>query len=240
VSSTRPRPGASDPPLRSGLPRSVDLIAGAIGLLLAGPLLGLAAAAVMLESRGGALFRQVRVGQHGRPFTLYKLRTMRIGSEGPQITSRADGRITRVGRLLRTLKIDELPTLWNVIKGDMSLVGPRPEVPRYVNLREPAWRSALRVRPGVTDPVTLRLRNEEDLLGAVPGDPDRWYRAYLLPHKLARYEEYLERRTIRSDLGVIVATLLAIVMPRREPAPTPEDIVRAVTGEPSADSTSDD
>src|SRR5437016_5417268 len=140
-----------------GLPRSVDLAAALVGLLLTSPLLLLSALLVGLTSSGGILFRQRRVGQFGRPFDLYKLRTMRPSNRGPQVTSGDDSRITRAGRFLRKTKLDELPTLWNVLKGDMALVGPRPEVPRYVKLDDPFWQLVLATRPGITDPVTVSL-----------------------------------------------------------------------------------
>src|SRR5437016_11227277 len=146
----------SNPQSAPGLPRSFDVIFSVIGLVLTSPLLLAGAATVALTSRGGAFFRQRRVGLGGENFTLYKLRTMRTSDSGPQVTSVDDTRITRVGKFLRKSKVDELPTLWNVLRGDMSLVGPRPEVPKYVNLEDPMWQAILSARPGITDPVTLR------------------------------------------------------------------------------------
>ncbi len=215
--------------MRAGLPRWVEVPAAAVGLLAMSPLLFVAAVAIGLESRGSVLFRQLRVGHRGRLFRLYKLRTMRPANGGPEVTSATDVRITRVGRVLRKLKIDELPSLWNVVRGDMALVGPRPEVPRCVDLQDRSWRVVLEARPGITDPVTLRLRNEEDLLASVPGDTEDWYRAHLVPYKLARYREYLAHRTAWSDLSVIFATLISVVIPSRTPPPSLEDIAAETT-----------
>lgn len=140
-------------------------------------------------------------------------------SHGPQVTTTTDSRVTRVGRLLRKMKFDELPEFWNVLKGDMSLVGPRPEVPRYVDLSNPGWQIVLQTRPGLTDPVTLRLRNEEQLLAAVEGDVERFYLEVLQPLKLRGYLEYLQTRSWIEDLKVIVQTAIAIIRPGLIPAP---------------------
>ena len=148
----------------AGIPRPVEAVAALAGLIIAAPVLALAALGIAFTSRGRIIFRQSRVGQDGRIFVLYKFRTMRIGQVGIQVTAGDDSRVTYVGRLLRKTKMDELPELWNVLKGDMSLVGPRPEVPRYVDLNNSKWQRVLKVRPGITDPLTLRLRNEEELL----------------------------------------------------------------------------
>lgn len=209
---------------RRGLPRPVEAAAAFLGLLLAAPILLPAAVAVAVGSPGGVLFRQRRVGRGGRPFTLLKLRSMRPGTPGLQVTAASDRRITPVGRILRRTKVDELPELWNVVRGDMSLVGPRPEVPRYVDLGDPRWRRVLAVRPGLTDPTTMALRNEEELLSGVDGDRDRFYAEVLLPYKLAGYLRYLERRSAWSDLAVLWRTILAVVSPRRATPPSLEEI----------------
>src|SRR6266851_4773372 len=186
-----------------GLPRSFDIISSLFGLVVTSPLLLASAAVVTLTSPGGALFRQKRVGLNGKIFTLYKLRTMRSSNDGPEVTSGNDARITRTGRVLRQTKLDELPTLWNVLRGDMSLVGPRPEVPRYVNLKDPTWQEVLAARPGITDPVTLRLRSEEAMLAQVNGDAEQFYLNDLQPRKLKGYLAYLHERNWRSDLSVL-------------------------------------
>ena len=131
------------------------------------------------------------------------------------MTAGDDARITRVGRMLRRSKLDELPQLWNVLKGDMALVGPRPEVPRYVDPEDRLWRRVLEARPGLTDPVALALRDEEEILAAVRDDRERFYRERLLPWKLEGYAGYLARRSWKSDLGILVATLFALLrLPR--------------------------
>ena len=207
--------GPSSKPVRHGIPRPVEAILAGCGLLVSLPVVAVAAVLVRATSRGPALFRQERVGLGGKSFTLFKLRTMRLSESGPQVTARGDDRITPIGRVLRQSKLDELPQLWNVVKGDMSLVGPRPEVPRYVDPRDPSWREVLGVRPGITDPVTLRLRDEETLLAGVDGDPERFYRERLLPEKLREYLLYLQTRTAWTDVEVLYKTVLAILSPRR-------------------------
>ncbi len=207
----------ADAAVRPGLPRAVDVVAAAAGLVVTAPLIAVCAAAVAASSGRPAFFRQVRVGRGGRPFTLIKLRTMRASQSGPQVTTSGDPRVTRLGRLLRRTKIDELPELWNVLRGDMALVGPRPEVPEYVDAGLPEWEIALRVRPGLTDPVTLRLRNEEAVMAASAGDREVFYRERLQPLKLQGYVDYLGRRTWRSDLGVLGSTVLAVLGLSRTP-----------------------
>ena len=217
----------------SGLPRGFDFILALGGLILSLPLLAVSVLAVAFTSPGGVLFRQKRVGLGGEIFVIYKLRTMRAtragpqvtragagpqvteASNGPQVTTGNDERITRVGKFLRQTKLDELPTLWNVLRGDMALVGPRPEVPRYVKLEDPMWQAVLAAKPGITDPVTLRLRNEEKVLAQVEGDMERYYLDQLQPLKLKGYVSYLEQRSWRSDLAVLWKTVAAVVS-RRE------------------------
>lgn len=208
----------------TGLPRIIDVATAAAGLCATAPLLVGAAIAVKLTSPGPAFFRQERMGQGGRPFRFLKLRTMRVQNDGPQVTSAGDSRITPVGRLLRKTKLDELPQLVHVLRGEMSLVGPRPEVPRYVDLDDPLWRRVLEARPGITDPVTLRLRNEEELLAAVDGDRERFYRDELLMWKLKGYAEYLDGRTWSSDVAVIAKTALAVMIPSVTQPPTLDEV----------------
>ena len=209
------------------MPRFLEAVTAAIALVLLAPLLLVIAAAVASTSKGGVLFRQSRVGRHGATFTLYKFRSMRAASVGPAITAGGDARVTALGAVLRRTKLDELPELWNVVRGDMSLVGPRPEVPEYVEAEDPLWQRVLAERPGLTHPVTLRLRNEEELLAAVDEDDRRrFYEETLVPFKLRGYVEYAERRTAWSDLAVIWQTVLAIVS-GSAPAPTREEIERA-------------
>jgi lipopolysaccharide/colanic/teichoic acid biosynthesis glycosyltransferase len=196
-----------------GIPRFLEAAIAGAGLLLLSPFIGLAAILVRASSSGPAFFRQERVGRDFRRFTLYKLRTMRASEGGPQVTARGDRRITPIGRLLRRSKVDELPQLWNVVRGDMGFVGPRPEVPRYVDSSNPLWSRVLGVRPGITDPVTLELRDEEAVIAGIEGDRERFYREELQPEKLRRYVDYLEARTAWKDVGVLCKTVLALVIP---------------------------
>ena len=199
---------------KNGLPRWFEATVASVGLVLVSPVIALTGLGIALSSGRPVFFRQKRVGQHGETFELYKLRTMTPSAGGPQITSNGDSRITSLGRFLRHTKLDELPTLWNVVRGDMALVGPRPEVPRFVKLADPIWQQVLAVKPGITDPVTLRLRSEAELLAQVPGDTEHYYANELQPAKLKGYVAYLEKRTWRSDIEVLLQTVAAIVLPR--------------------------
>lgn len=190
--------------------RAFDLLLSALGLLLLAPVLLLIALWVKLDSPGPVLFRQERVGRFGRPFFIHKFRTMRVDNAGLQITVGVDPRITRAGHFLRAAKLDELPQLWDVLRGAMSLVGPRPEVPRYVALYPPKLREiVLSVRPGITDPASLSFRNESELLAAA-ADPEREYVEVVMPTKLRLAAAYVRRATLRTDLRVILATLGAL------------------------------
>ncbi len=144
---------------------------------------------------------------------------MRAG-DGPEVTAAGDARVTRVGRVLRRFKLDEVTQLLNVLKGEMSFVGPRPEVPALVDLTSETWKRVLRVRPGITDPVALALKDEEALLAAVPGDRERFYRETLQPFKLRGYIDYIERRTAWTDLAVIAKTILSVINLVRIPSVT--------------------
>jgi lipopolysaccharide/colanic/teichoic acid biosynthesis glycosyltransferase len=191
--------------------RLLDLFASVTGLALLSPLLVLIAIAIKLDSPGSVFFRGQRVGRGGRLFKIYKFRSMvaDAAQKGPGITTAGDPRITRVGEVLRRTKLDELPQLINVVRGEMSLVGPRPEDPRYVPLYTPEQRRVLSVRPGMTSPASLRFRHEEELLQG--GDWERVYLSEVLPAKLQIELEYLERRSVWTDLRVIVQTVLALV-----------------------------
>jgi lipopolysaccharide/colanic/teichoic acid biosynthesis glycosyltransferase len=195
-------PDVTDAALR----RLLDVTVAGMLLLVLAPLLGVLALLVRATSTGPALFRQIRIGRNCRPFVLLKLRTMRADAPGPVITAGGDPRITRFGAWLRRTKLDELPQLWNVLRGDMSLVGPRPEVPDYVALYTAAQRAALLVRPGLTDPASLAWADEAATL-ATFAEPHRAYADVVLPRKLALSLAYLERRTVWSDLAVVVRTV---------------------------------
>ncbi|MBK9537710.1 MAG: sugar transferase [Flavobacteriales bacterium] len=191
--------------------RLFDLVFSATALLLLLPLLLVLAAAVAMGSPGGALFRQERVGLNGRSFQLLKFRSMRPGSEAEgQITIGGnDPRITRVGRVLRKTKLDELPQLWNVLLGDMSLVGPRPEVPRYVALYSPEQRTVLSVRPGITGASSLAYFEESELL-ARSSDPHRTYVEKMMRDKLALEIEYVRTRSFGMDLAILWRTFVRL------------------------------
>jgi lipopolysaccharide/colanic/teichoic acid biosynthesis glycosyltransferase len=211
--------------IADGLPPVVDKFISIGGLVTCWPLLAFVAAAVKASSPGPIFFRQQRMGRFGKPFTLLKFRTMTVNDQGPQVTAHGDARVTLVGRVLRALKLDELPELLNVLRGEMALVGPRPEVPRYVKLDDPLWQQVLAARPGITDPVTVRLRNEEALLAeAGGGDHERFYTDVLQPWKLRGYIDYLKRRSLSVDLGVLRDTLLAVLHPASVKSPSLEEI----------------
>ncbi|MBK8801159.1 MAG: sugar transferase [Fibrobacteres bacterium] len=194
--------------------RMFDLVASGFGLVLVGPLLLGVAAWIKLDSRGAVFFRQVRVGRGGQPFRIFKFRTMVVDAErkGMQITvGDRDPRVTRAGYHLRRLKMDELPQLINVFLGDMSFVGPRPEVPRYVELYSTRQRGVLSVRPGITDPASIAFRDENELL-AKESDPERAYIETIMPKKLEMNLEYQKRATFASDLLLIWRTVSKIVV----------------------------
>lgn len=204
--------------------RAIDTFLALTALVLLSPVLLVVAIAVRLSSPGPVIFRQVRVGKGGRPFEILKFRTMRSargGAEGDYVTASGDPRVTPLGRRLRRLKLDELPQLVNVLRGEMALVGPRPEVPAYVALWPTGERETiLSVRPGLTDPVSLALRDESDVLASA-SDPERFYREVLLPRKAAWYAEYVRDRTARDDLAVLLGTVRAVLVPHSEVRPTP-------------------
>ncbi len=206
--------------MKSGIPRAVEMVLALGGLVISSPLLFLTAVLIWSTSPGPILFRQQRVGRFGKNFELLKFRSMRVEEEGVQVTVKGDARVTRIGRLLRKSKVDELPELWNVARGDLSLVGPRPEVPKYVNLEDPLWQEVLEARPGITDPVTIRLRNEEELLASCEGGPERFYLEILQPYKLQGYSRYLRQRTWRTDVRVLLRTVFVIIFPAKVPAPS--------------------
>lgn len=186
--------------------RALDLVASAAGLAILGlPMLAIAVL-VRLDSEGPALFRQTRVGRGGRTFEILKFRTMRQGSSvAGSLTVGDDTRVTRLGASLRKYKIDELPQLINVLKGDMSLVGPRPEVPEFASVY-PEQAEVWSVRPGITDPASVALRNESAIL-AQADDPRAYYIEVLLPEKTALYLDYVRNRTFVGDVRLIIRTI---------------------------------
>jgi len=192
--------------------RSFDVICSAAGLVLLLPVFGGVATAIILDDGPPILFSQTRVGRNGKLFQIWKFRTMRCGSQGSVVTAAGDRRITRAGARLRKYKLDELPQLFNVLKGEMSLIGPRPEVPEYVQLQVPMWRAVLQVRPGITDLATLLYRDEERLLAA-SRDPNGFYRESVLPAKLLLNLAYLLSRSFWQDLKLIFLTIRFSLFP---------------------------
>lgn len=190
--------------------RAFDIVCAALGLLVLSPVLLMCALLVGLTSPGGVLFRQERVGKDGVPFTIYKFRSMRKDNAGLKISTSSDSRITPVGRVLRKTKLDELPQLWNVLKGDMSFVGPRPEVREYTDLYTDEQRQVLLLRPGITGLASIRYRNENDLLSAST-DPNRTYIEEVMPAKLALDLEYIPRACVSYDVRLILETLVTVV-----------------------------
>jgi lipopolysaccharide/colanic/teichoic acid biosynthesis glycosyltransferase len=195
--------------MQTCLCRALDLICAATGLLLLSPLLAVIACLIKLDSAGPVIFSQSRVGRHFRPFRIHKLRTMVDGAarQGALITADRDPRITRIGAWLRRTKLDETPQLLNVIKGEMSLVGPRPEVAKYVEMFRDQFAPILTVRPGMTDFASLEFYDESELLG-LAADPETHYVATILPRKLELARRYVEQRSLRLNVALILRTVV--------------------------------
>jgi lipopolysaccharide/colanic/teichoic acid biosynthesis glycosyltransferase len=206
--------------------RTGERLAAAVGLFLLLPVLLSCALLIRVNSPGTILFRQPRVGRSGRIFTLYKFRTMKTSGEGLPFTVENDLRVTSVGKILRKTKLDELPQLYNVLRGEMSMVGPRPELAELVDLNCPKWQKVLSVSPGMTDPITLRFRNEGLLLAGVE-DKRAFYRDFIQPFKLNGYLEYLKNKSLKNDLKIIAQTIKVILFPQTAPTVTLEEICAA-------------
>jgi lipopolysaccharide/colanic/teichoic acid biosynthesis glycosyltransferase len=191
--------------------RIIDLAASVLGILVLSPLFVVIALLIKLGAPGPVFYRAVRVGKDGAPFRIYKFRSMVVGADksGPGITTADDRRITRVGQFLRKTKLDELPQLINVLRGEMSLIGPRPEDPRYIMYYTPVQRQVLRVRPGITSPASLLYRDEALLLTGA--DWEQTYITRIMPQKLALELTYLQQRNLVTDLRLIVLTLWAVI-----------------------------
>ena len=189
-----------------------DRVAALLGLLLIWWLLIVVAILIKVKMPGGpALFRQTRIGRHGKPFTIYKFRTMTVGHGGSSVSVAGESRITPLGAVLRRYKIDELPELWNVLIGDMSFVGPRPDVPGYADRLQGDDREMLELRPGITGPASLKYRNEEELLAAVE-NPQEYNDTVIYPDKVRINRYYLHNYSFMKDIEMIVCTVLGKTM----------------------------
>jgi len=197
---------------KAAVKRAFDLSLSLAGLAVLWPFLALIGLALFLTSGCPVFFSQQRVGLNGRPFDVKKFRTMRYfpGAASGSFEPGSRTRVTPFGRLLRAWKLDELPQLWNVLRGEMSFVGPRPEIRKWIEVYPERWRRVLAIKPGITDPATLYYRNEEEVLAASP-DPDKTYRDVILPHKLDLYEEYVIKKTFLGDFQIILETLGRVV-----------------------------
>lgn len=192
--------------------RFFDILFSFLGLVLLSPLFVCLYVTVCLESKGGGFYRQRRVGKDGREFTLYKFRSMRTGADrkGLLTVGGKDPRITQTGAFIRKYKLDELPQLFNVLKGDMSLVGPRPEVPRYVAFYTPEQRKVLAVRPGITDYASIEYIDENEILGQAE-DADKAYIGQIMPDKIRHNMKYIENRSVKEYFKVIFLTLKKLI-----------------------------
>lgn len=199
--------------------RTFDFIVSLIGIVALSPLFIVTALLIKLSSPGPIIYSQKRVGRNGRLFGLYKFRSMVVNADriGTSVTTGHDPRITKVGRILRKTKLDELPQLWNVLKGDMSFVGPRPDVPEIVNNYTGAMKRILEVRPGITSNASLHLRHEEDLL-SLAKEPDKAYEEIFVPAKVELAMEHVRRRSFLFDFGILLHTLWVLTGGRIWPA----------------------
>ncbi|OAO79479.1 sugar transferase [Anoxybacillus flavithermus] len=189
-----------------------DFVVSIVAILVLIPIFLIISFLIKIDSKGPIIFKQVRVGKNGKEFKIYKFRTMVTDAErlGKQITVGHDPRITRVGHFLRKFKLDELPQLFNVLKGDMSFVGPRPEVPRYTQLYNEEQKKVLTVRPGITDYASIKYRNENEIL-AKSEDPEKTYIEVIMPDKLKLNLKYIEEQSLWLDIKIIFMTLYKII-----------------------------
>ena len=188
--------------------RLFDITASFFGILILSPLFIFISLWVGLSSKGGVFYKQIRVGRNNKDFKLYKFRSMRVNSDkqGLLTVGSKDSRITKAGYFIRKYKIDELPQLFNVLKGDMSFVGPRPEVRRYVDLYSDEQMKVLSVRPGITDPASIKYRNENDILSSA-SNPEEYYIQHIMPDKLKINIDYINKRTFVKDIKIIFQTI---------------------------------
>lgn len=191
--------------------RLFDIVFSFVGIVILSPVLVIISLVVALSSKGGAFYKQKRVGKGNKDFTLYKFRSMRVDSDKQSLITigNKDSRVTPIGYYLRKYKIDELPQLFNVLKGDMSFVGPRPEVRYYVDMYTDKQKQVLNVRPGITDPASITFRNENELLAQQP-NPKQYYITSIMPEKLRINLEYINNRSFFKDIKIILQTIKAI------------------------------
>jgi lipopolysaccharide/colanic/teichoic acid biosynthesis glycosyltransferase len=208
-------------PRQAAVKRAMDLVVATLGLLVTAPVIAVAWVAATIDTRQNGLFRQSRVGMGGGTFDVLKIRTMR-GDAGTTVTTSYDVRITRLGALLRGLKIDELPQLVNVVRGEMSLVGPRPDVPGFADALTGADRIVLSVRPGITGPAALAFRHEESLLASV-ADPETYNREVIWPEKVRINREYVQNWSLAGDLRCLLGTVSSVLEPSPSVGGTPRE-----------------
>lgn len=191
--------------------RFFDVLFSLVGLVVLSPVFLIVSLCILLDSRGGVFYRQTRVGKEGGDFRLYKFRSMRSGSDkrGLITVGSRDARVTRVGYFLRKYKLDELPQLINVLKGEMSLVGPRPEVRKYVDMYTPEQRKVLSVVPGITDYASIEYVDENRILGEA-ADPDRTYVEVIMPDKIRYNMRYIENKSVKEYFKIIFLTIVSI------------------------------
>ena len=208
-------------PRQAAVKRAMDLVVATLALLVTAPVIAVAWVAATIDTRQNGLFRQSRVGMGGATFDVLKIRTMR-GDAGTTVTTSYDVRITRLGALLRGLKIDELPQLVNVVRGEMSLVGPRPDVPGFADALTGADRIVLSVRPGITGPAALAFRHEESLLASV-ADPETYNREVIWPEKVRINREYVQNWSLAGDLRCLLGTVSSVLEPSPSVGGTPRE-----------------
>lgn len=199
-------------PVNDFFKRTFDLLVSFFAIILLSPFFIIVSLLIKMDSIGPVIFKQVRVGKNKKPFEIYKFRTMVVDAEklGKQITVGNDNRITKIGGFLRKFKLDELPQLFNVFKGDMSFVGPRPEVPKYTNLYTEEQNRVFEVRPGITDYASIKYRNENEILGKSK-NPEKTYIEEVMQDKLKINLDYMNRRSVLEDLKIILLTVLKII-----------------------------
>ena len=192
--------------------RLFDMVASFLGVVILSPIFIIVSICIKIDSKGPVFFKQKRVGKDGQPFMIYKFRTMVTDAEklGKQITVGDDNRITKVGKFIRKCKLDEIPQLINVLKGEMSLVGPRPEVPRYAELYDDYQAQVLLVRPGITDYASIEYRNENEILGK-SANPEEIYITEIMPTKIDLNMKYLKNISLTEDFKLIIKTILAVI-----------------------------